>query len=137
MTSRRPNFFIIGAPKSGTTSLYEYLEGHPDVFMSPVKEPFYFSPDVSTGARQRYLYAPDHAAYLELFASAAAEARIGEASTTYMVSHEAPELIGAFAPDALLIAMVRNPVDMVHSAQRRVSQGAETSPISGGAGSRR
>jgi len=44
--SRRPNFFIIGAPKSGTTSLYEYLVGHPDVFMSAVKEPMYFSTDV-------------------------------------------------------------------------------------------
>ena len=126
MTARRPNFFIIGAPKSGTTSLYEYLEGHPDVFMSPVKEPFYFSVDVSTGARHRLRYAPGHAEYLELFANAGEQARVGEASTTYLVSHEAPSLVKAFAPDALLIAMLRNPVEMVQSLHNeRVSQGAE------------
>jgi len=126
MTERRPNFFILGAPKSGTTSLYEYIEAHPDVFMSPVKEPFYFSPDVSTGARHRYRYPADQAAYAELFAGAADKARVGEASTTYLVSHEAPELIKSFAPDAMLIAMLRNPIEMVHSLHNeRVSQGAE------------
>ena len=38
-----PNFFIVGAPKAGTTSLYEYLKGHPEIYMSPIKEPDYFS----------------------------------------------------------------------------------------------
>jgi sulfotransferase family protein len=126
MTARRPNFFILGAPKSGTTSLYEYLEGHPDVFMSPVKEPFFFSPDVSTGARHRYRYPDDQESYIELFAGAADRARVGEASTTYLVSRQAPDLIKSFAADALLIAMLRNPVEMVHSLHNeRVSQGAE------------
>ena len=41
-----PNFFIVGAAKSGTTSLYHHLCQHPDIFMSPVKEPHYFSRDV-------------------------------------------------------------------------------------------
>ena len=40
-----PNFFIVGAPKAGTTSLYHYLESHPDIFMSPIKEPNFFSYD--------------------------------------------------------------------------------------------
>jgi hypothetical protein len=42
---RLPNFFIVGAPKSGTTSLYAYLGQHPQIYMSPVEEPSYFAPD--------------------------------------------------------------------------------------------
>ncbi|MFV2040601.1 MAG: sulfotransferase [Candidatus Hydrothermarchaeales archaeon] len=42
---RKPNLFIVGAPKSGTTSLYNYLKQHPDIFMSKCKETFYFCKD--------------------------------------------------------------------------------------------
>src|SRR5262245_13866340 len=42
IVQRLPNFFVIGAPRSGTTSLYEYLKVHPEIFMSPVKEPDFF-----------------------------------------------------------------------------------------------
>ena len=45
--TRKPDLFIVGAPKCGTTSLYEYLKGHPEVFMSPAKEPRYFAPDAA------------------------------------------------------------------------------------------
>ena len=41
-----PNFFIAGAPKSGTTSLYHYLDQHPQIYMSPIKEPHYFAPEI-------------------------------------------------------------------------------------------
>ncbi len=124
--SPRPNFFIIGAPKSGTTSLYDYLVGHPDVYMSPVKEPYYFSPDVEGGLRRRLHYGADEDQYLALFADARGEKRLGEASTRYLVSRVAPRYIKEFAPDARLIAMVRNPVDFVYAVHNeRVSQGAE------------
>ena len=124
--SRRPDLFIVGAPKSGTTSLYEYLAGHPAVFMSPVKEPLYFCPDVGTLHRRRLAYPADEAAYLALFADAQTEARLGEASTRYLASHMAPQLIATFAPRPYIVAMLRNPVDMVHALHNeRVSQGHE------------
>jgi hypothetical protein len=123
---RRPNFFIIGAPKSGTTSLYEYLEGHPDIFMSPVKEPFYFSTDVSTGPRRRFAYASDHDAYLALYEGARGEKAIGEASTTYLVSRVAARLVAEFAPESRAIAMLRDPVEVMQALHNeRVSHGVE------------
>ena len=44
--AREPNFFIVGAPKAGTTSLYHYLDQHPDIYMSPIKEPCFFSSEI-------------------------------------------------------------------------------------------
>ncbi len=123
---RRPNFFIIGAPKSGTTSLYDYLAGHPDVYMSPVKEPFYFSPDVQGGLRRRFNMGQDDDKHLALYGDARDEKRVGEASTRYLVSRVAPGLIREFSPDARAIAMLRNPVDFVYALHNeRFSQGAE------------
>jgi hypothetical protein len=115
MMARRPNLFLIGAPKAGTTSLYEYLRGHPDIYMSSLKEPFYFSPDVFRGPTGRFRYGIDEEAYLELFAEARDERLVGEASTHYLASSEAPHLIRAFEPAARIVAILRNPVDMVHA----------------------
>ncbi len=122
----RPNFFIIGAPKSGTTSLYEYLAGHPQVFMAPVKEPFYFCPDVRIGRRPRLEHPADEARYLKLFAAAGGAPRRGEATTRYLVSAAAPELIGKFAPDAQIVVSLREPVAMMQALHsQRVSGGNE------------
>jgi Sulfotransferase domain len=124
--TRRPDFFIIGAPKSGTTSLYDYLADHPDVYEAPVKEPFYFSPDVQGGLRRRFNYGTDDAKYMALFSEAGDKKRVGEASTRYLVSHVAPGYIREFQPDARVIAMLRNPVDFVYALHNeRFSQGAE------------
>ncbi len=125
--TRRPDLFIIGAPKSGTTSLYEYLIGHPDVYMSPVKEPFYFAPDVVTGPRRRpFRYEVDEPRYLDLFRNTRDEGRVGEASTGYMISERAASLVKQFQPDARVIAMVRNPVDVIYALHNeRVSHGVE------------
>jgi hypothetical protein len=123
--TRRPDFFIIGAAKSGTVSLYEYLSGHPDVYMSPRKEPGYFSPDKSAPSK-RYEYGRDEARYLSLFDDARSARRAGEASTAYIVSRRAPGLIREFDPGARIIAMLRNPVDMMHSLHgQRVSMRIE------------
>jgi hypothetical protein len=123
----RPNLFIVGAPKAGTTSLYGYLAGHPEVFMCPSKEPMYFCPDVRSGpGAYRLNYPSDEARYLELYADAGDAKRLGEATTRYLVSHEAAGLVAAFEPDARAIAIVRNPVDVVHALHNeRVSQGHE------------
>lgn len=109
----RPNFFIVGAPKCGTTALSEYLREHPAVFMSRPKEPHFFSRDYP------YYYAPgeeslDH--YLRLFEAAQAEHRaVGEASVWYLYSREALPAIREFDPDARIIAMVRSPLELVPS----------------------
>ena len=126
-TSRKPDTFLIGAPKSGTTSLYGYLREHPDVFMSREKEPEYFAPDVVHMRRGRpFIYPTDEARYLSLFARARHEARAGEASTSYLASHDAPRLIRAFQPAALIIVMLRNPVDLIHSLYgHRIAHGSE------------
>ena len=127
--TRRPNLFLIGAPKSGTTSLYEYLNGHPDVYMAPVKEPFYFSPDIRGGPRENYRYPDDEERYLALYTDARDEAWLGEASTRYIYSRRAPELVKAFSPDARIVAMLRNPIDMIQAMHNeRVSQGEEDVP---------
>ena len=122
---RRPNFFIVGAPKAGTTSLYAYLQPHPDVYMSPVKEPQYFSIDVEAHLRRPFTY-PDVTGYLSLFSGAGDEKAVGEASTSYLVSHEAPTLIREFSPDAQIVVMLRNPIDQIQAFHNeRVSNGAE------------
>jgi len=125
--TRKPDLFIIGAPKSGTTSLYDYLGGHPDIYMSPMKEPLYFSPDVRSGRNGKRLeYPHDEQEYLRLFSDATTEKRLGEATTRYLVSHEAARLVAEFQPEAFAIAMLRNPVDLVYSLHNeRVSQGHE------------
>ena len=123
--SRWPDLFIIGAPKSGTTSLYEYLMGHPQVFMSRLKEPGYFSPDVPR-RQEPFTYARDEARYLALFAGASEGQRAGEASTQYLFSRRAPELIKEHQADPRIIVMLRNPVDMAYSMHgQRVSMGVD------------
>lgn len=111
--TRRPNFFIVGAPKCGTTALSEYLRTHPNVFMSTPKEPHYFATDFS---RQVYHYTQSLEDYVGLFREATVDHRaVGEASVWYLYSSVALRNIQTFAPDARIIAMVRNPIDMAHS----------------------
>jgi len=109
----KPNFFIVGAPKSGTTALSEYLREHPNVFMCHPKEPFYFATDFPK-------YASSHVKteeqYVELFNKANKDQyMIGEASAIYLYSEQAIQNIRVFSPEAKIIVMLRNPVDLVYS----------------------
>ena len=107
---RKPNFFIVGAPKCGTTALSEYLRNHPQAFISTPKEPHYFATDIE----QRSVTSLDD--YLSLFAAAnESHVAIGEASVWYLYSKEAIKKIRKFKPSAKLIVMVRNPADLVYS----------------------
>lgn len=108
--SRRPNFFIVGAPRCGTTALYDYLQQHPDVYMPYRKEPHYFGDDLPQ--RPPML---DAEGYLRLFAKAGDAKRIGEATVWYLYSESAAQQIRAFAPDASILVMVRRPVEMMYS----------------------
>jgi hypothetical protein len=108
---RRPNFFIVGAPRCGTTSIYEYLWQHPEIYVSIHKEPHFFGSDLTllAGAIR------EEPLYLELFAGAGDRPRIGEASVWYLLSEKAPSEIREFAPDAKIIILLRDPVQMAYS----------------------
>lgn len=106
----QPDFFIIGAPKCGTTALYEYLRRHPQVFVPPIKELHYFGSDLCAKS-----FCRNESQYLANFASAGGAKAIGEASVWYLYSELAAQEIRQFAPHARIIAMVRQPVDMLYS----------------------
>jgi len=117
----KPNFFIVGAPKCGTTALYEYLRPHPNIFMSDLKEPHFFASDLGTYPRVKTLQE-----YTEIFAASAPEhLRVGEASVYYLRSSVAIRNIREFNPEARIIAMFRNPVEMVHSLHSQLLHVAE------------
>jgi hypothetical protein len=111
---RKPDLFIVGAPRCGTTAMYTYLGQHPDVFMATPKEPHFFGTDISAPGLVR-----DEQKYLSLFAAARHEQRVGEASVFYLCSRRAAAEIHAFCPSASIIIMLRNPVDMMHSLHSR------------------
>ena len=113
MSQPRPNTFIVGAPKCGTTSLHDYLDQHPDAYMSrSLKEPNYFAPELEIDEVHRPKTLEQ---YLDLFAAAGHAKRIGESSTWYLFSAQAAKNIHAFEPAAKIIMMLRNPVDAAYS----------------------
>jgi hypothetical protein len=118
---RIPNFFIAGAPKCGTTSLYRYLQQHPEIFMPRIKEPHFFGTDLQSSK-----YIRDEQEYLSLFSSRRGERFVGEASAYYLYSERAAAEIKNYNPSSSIIIMLRNPVDMVYSLHSQaVSSGNE------------
>jgi hypothetical protein len=121
-----PNFFLVGAPKCGTTSLYHYLGQHPDIYISPTKEPNYFADEIRfenfTEEFQRMDLAnpgsgpvSEWPEYLRLFQGANGEAALGEASVCYLWSKTAPGNIAAKFPDSRIIMVLRDPVERAFS----------------------
>lgn len=125
-----PNFFIIGSHKCGTTSLHNYLSQHPEIYMSPVKEPHYFSclaPTKKNPYKKRasrlikqldkypkpYSYSYD--GYLSLFSKAINEKLIGESSTGYIEYPFIAKEIQKHFPDSKLLLLIRNPADRAYS----------------------
>jgi hypothetical protein len=138
---RLPNFFIVGAPKAGTTSLYAYLDQHAQVYMSPLKEAYYFASEVRAenfSAEERPRIERDLRTlaeylrgdmrekrfgglvsnwddYLKLFRAASDEIAVGEATPHYLWSQSAARNIAARLPHARIIISLRNPVDRAFS----------------------
>lgn len=110
---KKPNLFIIGAPKCGTTALRNYLATHPFVFMSYPKEPHFFCKDLKAGGLP--LHSEEE--YLNAFFENVKKEHhvIGEASVWYLYSKVAVSTILDFSPKSKFIVMVRNPVDMAYS----------------------
>ena len=127
VTARWPDFFIVGAPRSGTTYLYEALRRHPSVFMPFPKEPLYFCSDLNTGTaadRREFITAEDD--YLDLFSSAPKEALAGEACVFNLFSKVAAPRILEARPAARIVICLREPVaQMVSFHAVRVSEGQE------------
>ncbi|MDX6511900.1 MAG: hypothetical protein QOE36_1404 [Gaiellaceae bacterium] len=124
---RWPNFFLIGAPRCGTTSLHVALGRHPDIFMSRPKEPFYFA--LEPGATNS-VGISDRDAYVDLFRSAGDERVVGESSAFYLASLQAPARVAAVSPDAHIVAILRDPIERADSYHRLLSShGAERRPI--------
>ena len=138
LNARRPTFLIAGVPKSGTTSLYHYLSQHPQIFMSPIKEPTFFAAaDLLHNetfrrrqARERdqllaYLAGPQEPGaqlyvtgweeYLQLFRNASHQVAIGEASGGYFWLPSAAAAIRARLPDARLVFILRDPAERLFS----------------------
>lgn len=109
--TKSPNFFILGAPKCGTTSMSEYLRSHPNVFVCTPKEPHFFSPEFKS-----YHHAQTAEEYIALFSNAADCHEIRcDASTTYLWSDSAIDEISASFDEPYCLVMVRNPVDLAYS----------------------
>lgn len=107
---RLPDFYIVGAPKCGTSALYSYLADHPGIAMSLRKEPSYWAPDIAKREACRTLDA-----YLAQWHEAPPAAPRGEASPNYLRSAVAIPRIRQASPEARFILMLRNPVEMVQS----------------------
>ena len=153
---RKPNFFVVGAPKAGTTSLYHYLRQHPDIYMSPIKEPRFFSlearpmnfePSYQMRAIRQaeevheYLQGPmvgkcpsgivyEWPDYLRLFAAATTERAVGEASASYLWSKTAASAIASRIPRARILMVLRSPAERAFSQyMNAVSDGLTLIPI--------
>ena len=139
MVASRVNFFLIGAPKAGTTLIHARLSRHPEVFLSPLKEPNHFATDIDPtrfsaafranvpGDLEGYLadrplkrrqigFVQDPEHYSALFEGAEKAQRVvGECSTSYLWSTEAAVNVAATHPDARILVVLRNPVERLHS----------------------
>lgn len=124
---KTPNFFIVGAPKCGTTALSRYLASHPDIYMSEtsgIKEPGFFAHDACDVFGQRPITTED--AYYALFDKVGNQNWQGEASVNYLASKSAiPAILDKIEKPFFVIA-IRNPLEMAQSMHaERVKQGNE------------
>ena len=107
---RRPDFFIVGAPKCGTPAMNDYLRRHPHVFMPERKDTTFFGSDLNF-LQPRI----SEDTYRQLFQGANGATRVGETSVWYLYSKKAAEEIKAYSPEASIVVMLRNPVDMLYA----------------------
>jgi hypothetical protein len=121
---RMPDFLIVGHAKSGTTALYEMLSTHPQIYMSVLKEPWFFATDMRPRFKPPHVGDPprDLAAYAALFAGAGPGQRAGEASSSYLWSTTAARGIAEAAPDARIIAILREPTSFLRSLHLQLLQ---------------
>ncbi|GFE70505.1 sulfotransferase [Chroococcus sp. FPU101] len=113
--SKLPNFIIIGAGKCGTTSLFHYLSQHPNIYMCPKKETFFFLNESSRAKNKKWGAVENLEEYQELFKDAPKNAIIGEISTTYYSDPTSAQSIHSILPDTKIIAILRDPANRAFS----------------------
>jgi hypothetical protein len=134
----KANFFLVGAAKSGTTSVYDFLNHHSETFMSPIKEPNYFSTDIridkfsdvyrkttfldtdkyfsnSNLEPLQLTFVRDRKHYDRLYEKVTNEPLIGECSTSYLYSENAAQNIFNYNPTAKIVIVLRNPIQRAYS----------------------
>jgi hypothetical protein len=134
----KANFFLVGAAKSGTTSVYDFLNHHSEAFMSPIKEPNFFSTDIhidkfsevyrkttfldtdkyfsnSNLEPLQLTFVRDRKQYDRLYEKATNEPLIGECSTSYLYSENAAQNIFNYNPAAKIVIVLRNPIQRAYS----------------------
>ena len=116
--TRKPNLFIVGAPKCGTTAWVSYLASHPDIFFPRIKEPHFFSPDMPK--RPGFNNFTSEERYLALFAPGRDKKIVGEGSVRYLQSQEAAKNIRRFNPDAKILIFVRDQQDYLPSLHNQL-----------------
>lgn len=110
-----PNFFIVGAPRAGTTSLHSYLNDIPEIFMSQIKEPNYFSRKLVPDDHPLLNPIREKQRYLHLFENVKDQKIIGEASPLYLSDPDVPKLIHQVSPNALILISLRDPIERLLS----------------------
>jgi Sulfotransferase family len=116
--ARVPDFFIVGHPKSGTTALWDMLKDHPQIYMPVNKEPYFLADELRppSATPRTFGRTPETLdEYLSLFGDATPEQRAGEASAPYLWSLTAAAHIAELAPDARIIAILREPASFLRS----------------------
>lgn len=118
-----PNFLIVGAAKSGTTSLYRYLNQHSDIFMPSFKEPHFFVNKIVSEKIKNYI--DDFDTYLKLFENAENYKLCGEASVFYLYYFEEAikNILKTLGKNTKIIIILRNPIDRAYSAYKQVTSG--------------
>ena len=111
MSVRAPDFFIVGAPKCGTTSLHRYLQAHPQLYMPQRKELPYLATDLTD---QRPGMALSGEAYNDYFKEAGAR-MAGASWVMYLYSKRAAQELRAFSPEARILVLLRSPAEMLYS----------------------
>ena len=111
------NLFIVGAPKAGTTSLHHYLNEYPEILMSIIKEPDFFS-DIEIQEQGLYYGSSrinNITKYNSLFSDWIDESIIGEASVSYLFYPNVPQRIKIYNDNSKIIIMLRNPIERAFS----------------------
>jgi hypothetical protein len=131
MSDLRPNFFVVGAPRAGTTTLYNYLRRHPDIYVPRQKELHYFTREHAASSYYKPPVIRTEQDYLRHYSARKGQALAGDFSPSYLYFEAAAEEIRRFSQDARIIAVLRNPTERTISHYLMdVSKGLQTRPLS-------